>query len=164
MTTGRRSSKRAAAKARAAETAGRLLLDTHVLVWWYADAPELPPRYAELLDAAEADGARVSVSAISLWEIAKRAERTPHGLPIADPVDEFLFAVEKNPHIEIMPLSAAVCLESTRLGPTFHRDPADQLIVATARVARLQLMTVDRAIWSSGVIEPVAYPGAPVRA
>jgi PIN domain nuclease of toxin-antitoxin system len=132
-----------------------------VLVWWYADAPDLPSRYAQLLDDAEDRGEPVAVSAITLWEIAKRAERKPHDLPLGAPVDEFLLAVERNPRIEIVPLSAAVCLESTRLGPTFHRDPADQLIVATARIAGLRLLTVDREIWRSGVVEPVSYAGAP---
>jgi PIN domain nuclease of toxin-antitoxin system len=130
-----------------------VLLDTHVLVWWYLDAPELPSNYRALLERLESAGERVGVCDISLWEIAKLVERGRLQLHAA--LDELLQQVEADPLFEVLPLSGRIAAESTRLGPAFHKDPADQLIAATARCLGLRLMTCDEAIRKSHVVAVV---------
>ena len=127
-----------------------LLLDTHVLLWWYMDHPNLTDQHSLLLNEAESNTNPVAISAISLWEIAKLVEYGKIHLSIN--IDKWFTEIDQNQLIEIKELSFDVAIESTRLGPDFHKDPADQLIVATARVYGLHLLTVDRKIVSSGLV------------
>lgn len=128
----------------------RYLLDTHVLVFWYADAPELGAAHRAIVTKAEEAGERLGVSAISMWEIAKLVER--ERLRITRPLEDYLVDVEGNEAIEVLPLTARIAVESTRLGLGFPRDPADQIIAATARCHGLVLLTRDDPIRKSGVV------------
>jgi PIN domain nuclease of toxin-antitoxin system len=131
----------------------RYLLDTHVLVWWFLGDARLPAHYASAMQAELAVGSPLALSPISLWEIAKLVERGKMTLTVS--VDQLLDQVESHPAIVLVPLSARIAVESTRLGPTFPRDPADQLIAASARCHGLTLLTADDPIRTSGVV-PVA--------
>lgn len=126
----------------------RYLLDTHVLLWWYLGDKSLSARYRSILEDDLEEP--VGVSAISLWEIAKLAERGKLRLSLS--LDECLADVEGNPSIEVLPISARISVESTRLGSSFPRDPADQLIAASARCHGLLLLTGDSRIRDSGVV------------
>ncbi len=128
----------------------RLLLDTHVLLWWIADDSRLGRARSEAISDSLESGERLGLSAISFWEIAKLAEHEKIRLPRS--IDQLLDELEGHPQITMLPLSARICLESTRLGPRFHRDPADQIIAATARVHGLRLVTADDRIQRSGVV------------
>ncbi len=130
-----------------------LLLDTHVLLWWLRDEPGLTPQQVQALDRAEAAGDALALSAISLWEIAKLADAAR--IQLTHSLDGFLEALEHHSRLRVLPLSARVALESTRLAPRFHRDPADQIIAATARVHGLRLVTADGRIRASGVVSVV---------
>jgi PIN domain nuclease of toxin-antitoxin system len=127
-----------------------LLLDTHVLLWWL-DAPgRLSPRQAQAISDAQANGERLAVAAFTLWQIAKLVE---HGrLTFDDPIELVLDRIERSPALSILPLDARVALESTRLGDQMPRVPANQLIVATARVHGLRLVTSDERIRRSETV------------
>jgi PIN domain nuclease of toxin-antitoxin system len=116
------------------------------------DGP-LSPEQVRALESAESTGQRLGISAISLWEISKLHEKGRIRLHIS--VDDFLTGLETHPGLEVLPLSSRIALESTRLGPRFHQDPADQLIAATARVHGMRLATVDRRIRDSGAVSTV---------
>lgn len=126
------------------------LLDTHILIWWLIGEGPLTPKQVEVLERIENRGGRYALSAISLWEIAKLVEHGKLFLPRL--IDSFFEDLENHPGIEIIPLSARIALESTRLGKSFHKDPADQIIVATARVHGLSLVTADTRIRNSGIL------------
>jgi PIN domain nuclease of toxin-antitoxin system len=128
----------------------RFLLDTHVLVFWYADAADLDAAHRGIVTEAEAAGERLGLSSITLWEVAKFVERGR--LRLARPVEEFLADVEANRSIEVLPITSRIAVESTRLGQRFPRDPADQIIAATARAHGLVLLTMDQPIRDSGVV------------
>jgi PIN domain nuclease of toxin-antitoxin system len=128
----------------------RLLLDTHVLVWWLLGEGALAPAQEAALESAETRGEILGLAAISMWEIAKLCERAR--LVLATTPDSFLERVEMDARLAVLPLDARVALESTRLGPRFHRDPADQLIAATARVHGLRLVTADERIRASRAV------------
>ena len=125
----------------------KLLLDTHVLLWWMLDEAKrhLSHEQVALLERAEKHG--VFVSAITFWEIAKLVELKR--ISLRTPVEVIFQDLEADPGVEILPLTPSIALESTRLA--LHRDPADQIIVATARVHDLRLVTVDDRIRSSGL-------------
>jgi len=62
------------------------------------------------------------------------------------PVRDWVMKATRSPFIDLVPLSVEVSLESTMLPGNFHRDPADQMIVATARNLGLVLLTADQKI------------------
>jgi PIN domain nuclease of toxin-antitoxin system len=123
-----------------------IVLDTHIWVWWVHGEALLPQTHQIYLQAHEAEGLGVSI--ISCWEVAKLAEYMRLILPC--PVDEWLDQALAYPGVRLLDLTPCIVVESTQLPGTFHRDPADQLIVATARVYSCPLVTVDPKI--------VAYP------
>jgi PIN domain nuclease of toxin-antitoxin system len=102
---------------------------------------QLPPNYADVLQIEAANG--LGVAAISCWEVAKLVEL--RRLTLTLPVNQWL-AQAVRPPIVLLPLSPEVAVGSTQLPGIFHRDPADQLIVATARFYDYPLMTADRLI------------------
>jgi PIN domain nuclease of toxin-antitoxin system len=128
----------------------RILLDTHILIWWRLNSRRLDRNRARRLQELENKQQPVSISAISLWEIAVLASHDR--IEIDDPLDGWLEETEAHPLIEVLPLSARVAAESVRLGPDFHNDPADRIIAATARVHGLYLMTADDRIRKWGQV------------
>ncbi|MFL5802418.1 MAG: type II toxin-antitoxin system VapC family toxin [Roseiflexaceae bacterium] len=119
-----------------------IVLDTHIWIWWIHDEPQLPPTYKAYIQAHESNG--LGVSAISTWEVAKLVEFGRLTLPL--PVGDWLDQALAYPGIRLFDLSPQIAVESTQLPGTFHRDPADQIIVATARIVACPLVTVDSRI------------------
>ncbi len=127
-----------------------ILLDTHVLIWWRLDSQRLDRSQARRLQDLENRQKPIAISAITLWEIAMLEARGR--IEIAEPTDIWLEELEGHPLVEVLPLTARIAAESVRLGPDFHNDPADQIIVATARVHGLPLMTADKRIRKWGKV------------
>ena len=116
-----------------------ILLDTHVWVWWVHGDPALSRDYVAYIGQHEAAG--LGVSAISCWEVAKLVERGRLGLPC--PVTEWMDQALKYPGVRLLELSPQIAIESTGMPGAFLRDPADQIIVATARIHDCTLVTLD---------------------
>jgi len=132
----------------------RLLLDTHILLWWL-DAPggptaRLTAAQARALDLSREIHEPLGVAAITLWEIAKAVERGR--VRFDQELDVVLRGIEQHPLLRMLRLDAYVARESTLLGATLRGDPADQLIVATARVHGLRLVTSDERIRRSDTV------------
>lgn len=109
----------------------RLLLDTHILLWWLANSPSLSTHARELV--ADPKNA-VFVSAVSLWEI--RLKQSLDKLRLPSDFDAKLASES----FESLPLLAAHTREVASL-PWHHRDPFDRILIAQARVAGLKLVT-----------------------
>jgi PIN domain nuclease of toxin-antitoxin system len=121
----------------------RLLLDTHILLWWLADSSALPDRARELV--ADPDNT-VFVSAVSLWEIWLKQSLGKLTLPAN--FEEKLTAEG----FEQLPLLAAHTHAVAAL-PWHHRDPFDRMLIAQARAAELKFVTADTIAAAYG--EPV---------
>lgn len=119
-----------------------IILDTHIWVWWVHDNAQLPQHYYQYIQQQEGKGLGISI--ISCWEVAKLIERGRLMLPY--PVEEWLDQALVYPGITLLDLTPRICVESTQLPGDFHRDPADQIIVATARVYDCPLVTMDSKI------------------
>jgi len=119
-----------------------IILDTHIWVWWTHGNKQLTASQMDAITAAETDG--IGISAISLWEVAKLVEYKRLQIPLS--LEEWFEAALKYPGIEIIPLIPEIAVKSTRLPGDFHKDPADQIIVATARFLDCSLLTSDRKI------------------
>ena len=124
------------------------LLDTHILIWWLDESSRLSPAQQNVLSAADA-GSPVLVSDISLWEIATlwSLGRIELALPLRD----WLEKAVAPPLVHRQGISPAVAAELAILPESFHRDPADRILLATARVLGATLLTQDRRIVDSGL-------------
>ena len=119
-----------------------IVLDTHIWIWWVHGSDRLSQTQLEVIEANE-DGV-IGVSAISLWEIAKLVENGRLELPVS--LEKWFSQALNYPGVQIIELTPEIATESTRLPGEFHRDPADQIIVATARVMKCKLVTSDEKI------------------
>ncbi len=119
-----------------------IVLDTHIWVWWTHGDARLTTSQVEALTTHETD--LLGVSSISCWEVAKLVEYGRLELPC--PLEEWFEQALSYPGVQILPLTPEIAIESTRLPGEFHRDPADQIIVATARVYDCPLITSDERI------------------
>lgn len=116
-----------------------IVLDTHIWVWWVNQSPDLTDTQRRYITDHQADG--LGISAISCWEVAKLVERGR--LVFAISVLDWIERALHYPGARLLELSPRIAVESTQLPGTFHRDPADQLIVATARIHNCALLTAD---------------------
>ncbi len=123
-----------------------IVLDTHIWIWWVQGDANLTGQQVAWLQQYESQG--LGVSAISCWEVAKLVEYNRLVLPC--PVEEWMDQALSYPGIQFLNLTAQIAIESTQLPAGFHKDPADQIIVATARVHNCQLLTVDAKILDYG--------------
>ncbi len=121
-----------------------LLLDTHILVWWKTAPSQLTKAQASALLEVERGRGQAAISAITLRELAKMAERGLVETPIS--LDLWLEEIETSPLLSVLPLTARITAESVRLGEGVPKDPADQIIIATARCHGLRLLTADERI------------------
>ena len=126
------------------------LLDTHVLIWWLNDRERLSPAQREVVESAGTQSP-LMVSDISLWEVA-----TLHGLGrirLTLPLREWLDKAVAPPLVRRHGISPAIAAELTALPDSFHRDPADRILVATARVLGATLLTNDRRIVDAALVD-----------
>lgn len=118
----------------------RLLLDTHVVLWWLDDDKRLSAAARDEIVVAE----EVRVSAATVWEIAiKRA------LGRLEVPDDYLEHVERT-RFRPLPIGFEHAEAAGSL-PRHHDDPFDRMLVAQARVERLTLVTADRRLGDYGV-------------
>ena len=129
-----------------------IVLDTHVWVWWVHGEERLTETQAEVIAANELD--TIGVSAISCWEVAKLVERGRLELPCS--LVEWFELALGYPGVSLLELTPEIAAESTRLPGQFHRDPADQIIVATARVHSCPLVTSDSRILEYSHVETLS--------
>jgi PIN domain nuclease of toxin-antitoxin system len=114
----------------------KLLLDTHLLLWWLGNDPSLSSTAATLIRDPEN---MIFVSAVSLWEIWLKESLGKLRLP--DRFEERLAAES----FENLPLTGAQTRQVATL-PWLHRDPFDRMLVAQARTENLILLTADDAV------------------
>ena len=120
-----------------------LLLDTHALIWLMEGVPLLSRTARKLAEEAANDGL-LRVLAISLWEIAtlESKGRISFDRDCQTWINEMLAA----PGQHLVPLTPEIAVQSTRLPGAFHGDPADRILIATARVLNATLLTADAKI------------------
>lgn len=122
-----------------------IVLDTHALVWWVSGDPALS-KTAGAAIAQEIPGGEIMVSCISVWEIAILVER--QRLLLSMLIDRWCALVAEIQCVKFLAVDTATALRSVDLPGQFHRDPADRIIVATARQLAAPLVTKDHKIRS----------------
>jgi len=131
-----------------------ILLDTHALVMWVNGSRELPRKALGYIRRAQNKNG-IHVSSFSVWEIAMLVKTGR--LVLSVPLAEWIRQVEDLPFVKFVPVDNAIAEHSVSLPGEFHKDPADRIIVATARVLNLPVVTRDaemtgyphvRTVWS----------------
>jgi PIN domain nuclease of toxin-antitoxin system len=120
-----------------------LLLDTHIWLWETAANPQLSHSIRRLINEASQTG-QLRLSAISIWEISLLA--SGRKIRLGMPVPAWIAEARERSHIILEPVSGEIALEAGNLPGGFRSDPADQIIVATARLTNATLLTRDSRI------------------
>ena len=127
----------------------KVLLDTHILLYWLAKDSRLSKKQTRTLQQAGPE-APLLVSDITLWEIAKLHSlgRIHFNLPLRD----WLATATAPPLVQRVNISPAIAAGVAALPQTVHRDPADRLIVATAQIFGATLLTHDARIIDADLV------------
>jgi len=121
----------------------KYLLDTHIWIWWNTNIQKLSSEIKNII--ADPDNyEEILLSAISIWEFCKLLEKRKLGIS-NDPLDWINMALDIT-GLRLVPLSPVIAYKSTSLPQPFHNDPADQIIVATAREENATILTKDKII------------------
>ncbi|MBP1315367.1 MULTISPECIES: type II toxin-antitoxin system VapC family toxin [unclassified Herbaspirillum] len=117
-----------------------IVLDTHALVWWVSGDATLSRKARKAIEKEMEDG-EILISAISAWEIAMLVEREK--LVLSMEVERWMNTVSEIDAVRIVPMDVEILVKSVNLPGEFHKDPADRMIVATARKFSVPLVTKD---------------------
>jgi PIN domain nuclease of toxin-antitoxin system len=128
-----------------------ILVDTHIILWLAFDLTLISRKARVAIDDARKNADGLAISDISLWELATLATKGRIHLDIT--LESFLLEVESR--FVVLPITGRACARATGLPETYPKDPADRIIGATALVQGLTLLTADRAIRHSRVIQTI---------
>lgn len=126
-----------------------LLLDTCAFVWLVGDQARLSPAGRQ---AIQAHGKALYLSPISAWEVAVKARKGQ--IVLSKPAGTWIARGMSKHGLNELPVDTTIAVFSAEL-PPIHKDPADRIIVATALMHSLEILTPDRLI--------AAYPGITAR-
>jgi PIN domain nuclease of toxin-antitoxin system len=127
----------------------RVVLDTHIWVWWLLPDSPLPDRERKALDRIAAEKG-LYLPAICQWEAQMLHGKKRIELPV--PFATWLRRATAADMLTVLPLDADAVIAVDGLSAAFHGDPADRMIVATARAHDLPLATQDEAIRKSRLV------------
>ncbi len=130
-----------------------ILLDTHVLLYWIGKSPKLSSAQREVLESATPE-TPLYISEITFWEIATL--RSLKRIAVQGDFRSWLGEITAPPLVERLNISPAVTAEVAALPDSFHRDPGDRVIVASARVHGATLLTQDRRIIDAGLVRTLS--------
>lgn len=126
------------------------VLDTHAWIWWVDHDRRLGRRALDALDRLPADN-RPILCDISLWETAMLVDRGRLSFDVT--LRDWLEAATHPRSVHLLSITPEIVAEVAALPKTFHRDPADRIIVATCRILQAPLCTRDRLITRSRLVK-----------
>jgi PIN domain nuclease of toxin-antitoxin system len=126
-----------------------ILLDTHAWIWWASQSPKLSAAAQEAI----ANETGVGVAAISCWEAAMLVDKGR--LKLDRDVGLWVEQAAALPKVVVLALTPQIAVASVRLPPGFHGDPADRMIMATARQYGVPVVTKDERIRKSGLVATI---------
>ena len=121
-----------------------IVLDTHVLLWWVNGSDLLSPAAEKVIRKTLIQGGEIIVSTISAWEISMLIDKGR--LVLGMDVESWFDEVTQIDGVRFIPVDNEIAIKSTVLPGEFHKDPADRMIVATARKLAVSLVTADQKI------------------
>jgi PIN domain nuclease of toxin-antitoxin system len=116
----------------------RLLLDTHVFLWWIDDAPELTPKARRAIADAQNE---CSLSVASCWDLAIKSSLGK--IRFAVPIEQFLSEHLAANGITLLDITLRHATRVENM-PFHHRDPFDRLIIAQALTEKMTIVSADK--------------------
>lgn len=120
-----------------------ILLDTNAFIWWLSDRDKLSSSALASINSHFADN-QILVSSMSVWEICLLVQKKR--INMHDSLEHWVNGLNKLPGLEFIPIDNNIAYQAITLPGTFHKDPADRAIVATARHLGATLITSDKLI------------------
>ena len=121
-----------------------IILDTHVLLWWVSGSDSLSVAANKVIKRTLTQGSEIIISSISAWEISMLISKGR--LILSMDIESWLDEVAQIDGVRFVPVDNEIGIKSTALPGEFHKDPADRMIVATARKLAIPLVTADEKI------------------
>ena len=128
-----------------------IVLDTHTWIWAYSAEKLLSSKAKRIIKNTPAH--QRAIASISIWEFAMMSKRGRINVRVTP--EQWLDNAIHKTGIQVFDLNARVALESCNLPGKFHKDPADRIIVATARIHNMILITKDQKIIDYPYVEAV---------
>ena len=120
-----------------------IVLDTHTWIWFISN-PELLSKRAEMAADSAMNAKEIFISSISAWEIALLVEKGR--LKLTMDVTDWISQSERLPFFRFIPVDNSIALKAVNLPQPLHSDPADRIIIATAKAIGAPLVTKDEKI------------------
>ncbi len=118
-----------------------VVIDTHVLIWWVSGDKSLSTTALRAINEAISSDSEIIVSSISAWETSMLIEKDR--LVLSMDIESWFDEVSQIDGVRFIPVDNEISIKSTMLPGKFHKDPADRIIVATARKLAVPLVTAD---------------------
>lgn len=119
-----------------------IILDTHIWLWYLTQNEKIKPETVKKINKLKTNE-KVFISSISIWEVCKLYEK--NRIQFSIPLSEWL-SIALASQIYTIELNSNIFYEACMLPGEFHGDPADQMIVATSRIMKYDLITYDTKI------------------
>ena len=117
-----------------------VLLDTHAVLWYFDDPKRLSSKSLNEIKKSS----NLAISAISAWEISLLVQKGR--LSLKYDVNQWMAFLSENPMVQWIDISSTIAIKSLNLPGSFHQDPADRFIVATAILYGIPIITKDQSI------------------
>jgi len=121
-----------------------ICLDTHALIWWLNGDRRLSASAKRKINKALKEERSIFVSSICIWEMCLLIKRGR--LRLNMDLEDWLEEAERIPALVFVPVDNILSVHSSKLPGSFHKDPADRIIVALARKMKVPLITADEKI------------------
>ena len=128
-----------------------ILVDTHIVAWLAFDQERISKKARIAINEARRNADGLAISDITLLELAALAAKGRIRLNIS--LEAFLEEVDSR--FVVLPISGRACARAVGLPETYPKDPADRIIGATALVEGLSLLTADRDIRRSKIVQTI---------
>ena len=119
-------------------------LDTHILIWFVNDSSSLSTKAKKVIGDCIKNHHDILISSISIWEISMLVNKGRLNLTMD--IETWLAHLQKVPNLRFIPVDNEIGYKSTILPGDFHKDPADRMIVASAKKFAVPLITADKEI------------------
>ena len=119
-----------------------IVLDTHIFVWWNQQDPKLTKYHFDVIERERADG--LGICTISLIEISRLVSAGRIVLPVS--IQEWFEISLAQEGVMLISITPEIAIDAQSPPGDFHKDPADRIIVATARISDCYIVTVDKKI------------------
>jgi PIN domain nuclease of toxin-antitoxin system len=123
----------------------KYLLDTHAIIWYFEDSAELPKRITEIIDNPDIG---ICICSVSLWEIAIKINLGK--LKLNFPLDDLLDVIRTRDFV-VLQIENEYLQKLSEL-PFLHKDPFDRMLIASALVENLTIITIDECIQKYDVL------------